>query len=646
MSDNYFNKKEDKNKNNEALLDSIMQQQKQREEKYNIKKPYLLSNNKKKQEVSVFKKAGQAESDNKNVGARDFFDSPNTSNNRGVPMYVINKKDLKRHSSGKGVKSRGVSFSLDANKLKKIGIGIACFLAFAAIVAILIVAITFTEKHKVTITCGNFDGITITDTNDKEITEISLKINETFKFKVTVNDGYKKNSKLIVSFNDEEIKPDQQGVYSITHKNSTLNLHISGVRQDELAVSIHGAAGHYIRNNNNSVIPYGTKDFLYNNMISFRVVNSVGDTLKENSYSVYYNGVLQEKDNLNYYNIKIIDSGTIDICNHSAYEQFVMEEVVKNDKVESYNITNLTSKAQDYNRIFFPTLFNGKPVNLKFLSSFSNINVTHIGVSKTANVSGSDFLGFLGLQVFEVFPFENQGPLSIFNNGILIKNSEGVVEVVSIPTSFNVTKITFDQQSLKLTEGCISNCRVVKQIEINATNLTIEDGAFNKIEGASDIKFTINNSATYKTTTDGKSILKSTNGTDFNTLFVVTHCNSTYVVPSNVTTITKNAFKNTAVQTIDFSDTTNLQLTTECLSNLLYVSKIKLPNYITQIPEKCFYGCKMLTTLDLSDFASAIHIDPTAFEACYNKVNILVKAELLESFKGENQIIESYFVSK
>ena len=53
-----------------------------------------------------------------------------------------------------------------------------------------------------------------------------------------------------------------------------------------------------------------TQDYLlnvYNNMISFRVVNSVGDTLKENSYSVYYNGVLQEKDNLNYYNIKIID---------------------------------------------------------------------------------------------------------------------------------------------------------------------------------------------------------------------------------------------------------------------------------------------------------------------------------------------------
>lgn len=215
------------NKNNEEILDSIMRDQQTREQKYDIKTGYLLKSNDKKPEA--FKQAEIQNDDDKETNL--FIHAPVQSADRGEPMFIINDKKSSRF---KGSTSGGKSMARVKKPVSKKTVGFILLgvILFLCALAGTVVAIIFNEPHKVNISCGYFEGINILDSGKKEVTEIKLKRNQSFLFKIELVKGYEKDSNITVTFNNDIIKPDKDGYYLIKCVGDELNLHISGVRKN------------------------------------------------------------------------------------------------------------------------------------------------------------------------------------------------------------------------------------------------------------------------------------------------------------------------------------------------------------------------------------------------------------------------------
>lgn len=208
------------NKSNEQLLDEIMQESERKH------KGYLL--NDKKTEVSVFKKAN-IKDDVKNTNT--FSPQNSTSQYRGNPIFVVNDKTKKQRDKAKNSVPTYYKNSKKTKEfnIKKFGIFVLCVLGFALVFSLVAVGIILTEKHSVNITCGNFSGITLKDENNNDIESISLKLNEEYRFKIVIKQGFEKNSTLNILFNNEKLTPDNSGYYTIKNTNNILKLHIGGI---------------------------------------------------------------------------------------------------------------------------------------------------------------------------------------------------------------------------------------------------------------------------------------------------------------------------------------------------------------------------------------------------------------------------------
>lgn len=657
--DNFFNNKNNKVNENEELLDEIMEQQKKRDDKI-APKGYLLKDDKK--EVSVFKQA-DVQNDDDNV--TNIFVAENYQpQDRGEPMFIIDDNKTSKKFKGKGTTSsnatyRNVNSKKKLSKHKKLGIFIlSCFLFVIAFVGIA-AAIIFTENHYVKITCGYLDGVTLTNANDEVIENINLKLNKSFRFHILVNDGYKNDSVVTVTFNDLEVKPDVFGFYTIKNTNNVLNLHIGGIRPDKLTLNLEDN-GYFIRDRDNQVVSLENKEFKTNDILTFRVVNNDGDNIETNTFSVYYNNTLQTAGSDRFYNVKLNKTGKIQILPHSAYEFFDFSSTLIEGKIV-YNIIGLTSLGETQEKIYFPDKYNGAKVYIKVDEKLNYPAIKCVGIPKSADyVEPQNFNAFIYLESFEVFNCYESGVLTT-ENGMLVSNlyenalgsKKLTKKIYVIPQSLNLKKLEFikneqsggRKQIYSFNKNCFYNLNNVKEVTITADDVIFADAGFNGLQNKNAIKFNIT-SKSYKTTEDGKTILKADDGGNYTILFGVPYYDSKYVIPEGVTKIGENAFAYTKITEFDFSKVTSLSLSKNAFAKLLEVTSIKLPSFVTSILDNCFLECVKLETVDLTELSAAISVSTSAFEGCYNlDIKILVKSELLDAFKTANPNIESMFTT-
>ena len=658
--DNYFNNQNNKSKQNEELLDEIMVQQKKRDEK-NINKGYLLKNNKK--EVSVFKQAEVQVDDDK---VTNIFVAENyQTTNRGEPMFVIDKKNASKKFKGTTANKTTNNYynntktSKKAFNYKKLGIFVLSVLLFLLAFATVAVAIIFTEKHDVKITCGYFDGITIKNEKNEDVNEIKLKLNESFKFKVVVNEGYEINSQVLVTFNEIKLTIDKNGFYTIKNTNNVLNLHIGGIRPNEFGIKLENN-NYYLRDRDNNVLNIDNKIFATNDILNFRVVNSVGDNFETNTFCVYYNDVLQTIGKDRFYSIKLNKSGTIKVLPHSPYEFFNIIETKKDDKI-TYSITALTELGASQEKIYFPDKFLDAELEINVDEKLNYPNVKVVGVPNSATyINQKNFNAFINLEKFEVFSCYKLGTLGVLKNGALVvklleKNlgvSKETIFVYAIPQSMPQTKLEFSKTGgettltcFNFTKNCFYNLNTIKEVIINSDEVVLPNNGLSDLENKNQIVFKIT-SKNYKSLKDGKTILKADKNNNFTILYSVPFWVGEYIVPKGVTKIDVCAFANTKITEFDFSETTSLELNNNAFEKLKELTKIKLPSFINKIPDNCFNDCVKLESVDLTALTTSISISTSAFEGCANGLKIAVKTDLLEDFKTVNPNLKNMFEAK
>ncbi len=658
--DNYFNNQNNKSKQNEELLDEIMVQQKKRDEK-NINKGYLLKNNKK--EVSVFKQAEVQADDDK---VTNIFVAENyQTTNRGEPMFVIDKKNASKKFKGTTANKTTNNYynntktSKKAFNYKKLGIFVLSVLLFLLAFATVAVAIIFTEKHDVKITCGYFDGITIKNEKNEDVNEIKLKLNESFKFKVVVNEGYEINSQVLVTFNEIKLTVDKNGFYTIKNTNNVLNLHIGGIRPNEFGIKLENN-NYYLRDRDNNVLNIDNKIFATNDILNFRVVNSVGDNFETNTFCVYYNDVLQTAGKDRFYSIKLNKAGTIKVLPHSPYEFFNIIETKKDDKI-TYSITALTELGASQEKIYFPDKFLDAELEINVDEKLNYPNVKVVGVPNSATyINQKNFNAFINLEKFEVFSCYKLGTLGVLKNGALVvklleKNlgvSKETIFVYAIPQSMPQTKLEFSKTGgettltcFNFTKNCFYNLNTIKEVIINSDEVVLPNNGLSDLENKNQIIFKIT-SKNYKSLKDGKTILKADKNNNFTILYSVPFWVGKYIVPKGVTKIEACAFANTKITEFDFSETTSLELNNNAFEKLKELTKIKLPSFINKIPDNCFNDCVKLESVDLTALTSSISISTSAFEGCANGLKIAVKTDLLEDFKTVNPNLKNMFEAK
>lgn len=658
--DNYFNNQNNKSKQNEELLDEIMVQQKKRDEK-NINKGYLLKNNKK--EVSVFKQTEVQADDDK---VTNIFVAENyQTTNRGEPMFVIDKKNASKKFKGTTANKTTNNYynntktSKKAFNYKKLGIFVLSVLLFLLAFATVAVAIIFTEKHDVKITCGYFDGITIKNEKNEDVNEIKLKLNESFKFKVVVNEGYEINSQVLVTFNEIKLTIDKNGFYTIKNTNNVLNLHIGGIRPNEFGIKLENN-NYYLRDRDNNVLNIDNKIFATNDILNFRVVNSVGDNFETNTFCVYYNDVLQTAGKDRFYSIKLNKSGTIKVLPHSPYEFFNIIETKKDDKI-TYSITALTELGASQEKIYFPDKFLDAELAINVDDKLNYPNVKVVGVPNSATyINQKNFNAFINLEKFEVFSCYKLGTLGVLKNGalavkLLEKNlgvSKETIFVYAIPQSMPQTKLEFSKTGgettltcFNFTKNCFYNLNTIKEVIINSDEVVLPNNGLSDLENKNQIVFKIT-SKNYKSLEDGKTILKADKNNNFTILYSVPFWVGKYIVPKGVTKIDACAFANTKITEFDFSETTSLELANNAFEKLKELTKIKLPSFINKIPDNCFNDCVKLESVDLTALTTSISISTSAFEGCANGLKIAVKTDLLEDFKTANPNLKNMFEAK
>ncbi len=658
--DNYFNNQNNKSKQNEELLDEIMVQQKKRDEK-NINKGYLLKNNKK--EVSVFKQAEVQADDDK---VTNIFVAENyQTTNRGEPMFVIDKKNASKKFKGATANKTTNNYynntktSKKAFNYKKLGIFVLSVLLFLLAFATVAVAIIFTEKHDVKITCGYFDGITIKNEKNEDVNEIKLKLNESFKFKVVVNEGYEINSQVLVTFNEIKLTIDKNGFYTIKNTNNVLNLHIGGIRPNEFGIKLENN-NYYLRDRDNNVLNIDNKIFATNDILNFRVVNSVGDNFETNTFCVYYNDVLQTAGKDRFYSIKLNKAGTIKVLPHSPYEFFNIIETKKDDKI-TYSITALTELGASQEKIYFPDKFLDAELEINVDDKLNYPNVKVVGVPNSATyINQKNFNAFINLEKFEVFSCYKLGTLGVLKNGALVvklleKNlgvSKETIFVYAIPQSMPQTKLEFSKTGssttltcFNFTKNCFYNLNTIKEVIINSDEVVLPNNGLSDLENKNQIIFKIT-SKNYKSLEDGKTILKADKNNNFTILYSVPFWVGKYIVPKGVTKIEACAFANTKITELDFSETTSLELANNAFEKLKELTKIKLPSFINKIPDNCFNDCVKLESVDLTALTTSISISTSAFEGCANGLKIVVKTDLLEDFKTANPNLKNMFEAK
>ena len=464
---------------------------------------------------------------------------------------------------------------------------------------------------------------------------------------------------MLVTFNEIKLTIDKNGFYTIKNTNNVLNLHIGGIRPNEFGIKLENN-NYYLRDRDNNVLNIDNKIFATNDILNFRVVNSVGDNFETNTFCVYYNDVLQTAGKDRFYSIKLNKAGTIKVLPHSPYEFFNIIETKKDDKI-TYSITALTELGASQEKIYFPDKFLDAELEINVDEKLNYPNVKVVGVPNSATyINQKIFNAFINLEKFEVFSCYKLGTLGVLKNGALVvklleKNlgvSKETIFVYAIPQSMPQTKLEFSKTGgettltcFNFTKNCFYNLNTIKEVIVNSDEVVLPNNGLSDLENKNQIIFKIT-SKNYKSLEDGKTILKADKNNNFTILYSVPFWVGKYIVPKGVTKIDVCAFANTKITEFDFSETTSLELANNAFEKLKELTKIKLPSFINKIPDNCFNDCVKLESVDLTALTSSISISTSAFEGCANGLKIAVKTDLLEDFKTVNPNLKNMFEAK
>ena len=634
----FFNNQGDNSKQNEDLLDAIMEQQKKRESKHNIQKGYLLKKdvgkvsnpfNEKNTLVEDFESEPEGE-------ARDFEHKPIEEKE---PMFLVsNKYTGKKQLSAKAKKAIIISAILS---------DIMIVLAFCLVF--------FLTKHEIEIVCSSREGIVLYDERGKEFDTISLRMNESIKFKVEVKPSYS-NSKVEVWYNDKLLTgtsaQDKYGYYTIKYTGETNQLRIMGVVENDYDIKFDDNANfNYRITKVDGTTEWGDgKTFtnFFGNKIKFTLYDVAnGNVLPQHLACVYDNGVLLNPNANNEYEVSHNANHNLVSYFHSPFEWFKINTKYKEDDanvVEKVEVVGLTDLGENKNIIKFPVKQGANTLAYSFAGVGFYDKVSELIVSNGMNFTTELFDSFTDLQKITVANPRVQPNTYYSENGLLYFRSEQTT-ISGMERVLNVSNIlvkvpmgvgkNLAQGARILTinpdiigTGAIYRLNYIRTLILGNNVSAIEPLALKNtyggddytimFEGGSNPNFTINNGMIY-----------ATNGALINAQLA----KGDIVIPTGAV-IGEAAFAYSAVKNITFEGTATIGA--YAFSAMDDLEKVVLNSNIGSISAGLFSQSNENIVIDLRNVTGVITISEQA-ALFWDDITIVVSDLNLEAYRTQNE---------
>ena len=279
-------------------------------------------------------------------------------------------------------------------------------------------------------------------------------------------------------------------------------------------------------------------------------------------------------------------------------------------------------------------------------------NLTHLDIPKTLEEADGyfyDIFGGSGLTSVNIEDGLTAIPDYLFENAENLKSVEIPNSVTSIGENAfigctNLSNVVMSNSLVKLGSGCFQNCTNLTHIDIPKT-LEVADGYFYDIFGGSGLTsvniedgLTVIPDYLFKNAENLKSVkIPDTITTINNCAFQGCSSLKTVEMNNNVIIIKNRAFENcSSLKEITIHDTVTLDNFGEnVFSGCSSLTKVRIPDFWTEIKSNTFNGCEGLTDINLP--SALTKIGPSAFQNCKSlDIEIPDGLETIEynAFKG------------
>lgn len=622
----FFNNEQDNSKRNEELLDIIMEEQKRREKKHNIKTGYLL--NKRTGKVSnPFERDPKLEEDNSKNDDRDFKHAPVNSGATGEPAFVV----------------KGGTYHSNKKKLsKKSIITIISFaVALVLIAAVVFCCVYFLSEHKINIVCGNRQGITLVDSKNKEINEISLRLNEEISFKIVINENYS-NSNVEVWYNNKKLEPNKDGYYTIKCFGDPADLRIMGVVENDYSITFDNGNGYnYYANAESGVVDLlngQTKTNFFGNTLSFKVLDKNSNIVKQPYIAVYSNNTLLTPNEFGVFEVKFDNDQNITLKDHSPYEYFKIEEETVEDTT-TYTITGLTEMGLKSKVLVLPSEYNDEELEYNFVGLNYYPNVEEIILPYGSLLNPINYNYFNDLQKITISENSTVNDGYYTENGLLYLTTEVVsyaegerqtqtlTQLVKCPDGYGKTLNEGERiVSVNPDEICsyaFNKLNYIKTIEIGSNTFSIQPLALKSTNSSNTYTINFNNNTHFKVVNN---IIYSY---DESEIVAAPFYSGELTIPSGKT-ILENAFAFSGVTSLKFESTATLS--SGALSLMEELKTIVMPSNVSELTTNMLFGNISLETIDLRNVSGVITISNNTIENWLIVKNIVVADEQLENY--------------
>lgn len=622
----FFNNEQDNSKRNEQLLDIIMEEHKRREKKHNINKGYLL--NKRTGKVSnPFERNAELEKENVNSDDRDFKHAPVDGNTSKEPLFVV----------------KGGTYHNNKKRLSKKAVTTIVVL----VVALLIVAtavfcgVYFLSEHKINIVCGNRQGITLVDSKNKEINEISLRLNEEISFKIVINENYS-NSNVEVWYNNKKLEPNKDGYYTIKCFGEPTDLRIMGVVENDYSITFDNGNGYnYYANAESGVVDLlngQTKTNFFGNTLSFKVLDKNSNIVKQPYVAVYSNNTLLTPNEFGIFEVKFDNDQNITLKDHSPYEYFKIEEETVEDTT-TYTITGLTEMGSNSKVLVLPSEYNNEELEYNFVGFNYYPNVEELILPYGSLMDPINYNYFNDLQKITISENSTVNDGYYTENGLLYLKAEVVsyaegerqtqtlTQLVKCPDGYGKTLNEGERiVSVNPDEICsyaFNKLNYIKTIEIGSNTFSIQPLALKATNSNNTYTIKFNNNNHFKVVNN---IIYSY---DESEIVTAPFYSGELTIPSGKT-ICDNAFSFSGVTSLTFEGTTTLS--SNSLGAMEELRKIVMPSNVSELTTNMLFGNISLETIDLRNVSGVITISNNTIENWLIVKNIVVKDDQLENY--------------